>query len=52
MISLSKFLSKKIKKDEEDFLLNKIDLFKYKKEILRGIYEENKPKKEKFGKFQ
>ena len=52
VIKLSKHLSKKLNKNENDLLLNKIDLFKYKKEILRGINEENKPKEEKFGKFQ
>ena len=51
VIKLSKYISKKINKDEEDLLINKVDLFKYKKEILKEINEE-KPKEEKFGKFQ
>ena len=51
VISLSKFMSKQLKKDENDLLFNKVDLFKYKKEILKGISEE-KPPEEKFGKYQ
>ena len=50
-ISLSKYISEKINKDEKDLLFNKVDLFKYKKEILKEIYDE-KPKEQKFGKFQ
>ena len=49
--SLSKFISKKTDKNEDDLLMNKIDLFKYKKEILTGLSQE-KPREEKFGKFQ
>ena len=52
VIKLSKYLSKKLNKDENDLLLNKVDLFKYKKEILNGINDDNSPKEEKFGKFQ
>jgi hypothetical protein len=50
LIRLSKFISKKIKKNEDDLLLNKVDLFKYKKDILSEI---NKDKEDdKFGKFK
>ena len=50
LIRISKFISKKIKKNEDDLLLNKVDLFKYKKDILSEI---NKDKNdEKFGKFK
>ena len=49
--SLSKFISKKTDKNEDDLLMNKVDLFKYKKEILMGLSQE-KPREEKFGKFQ
>ena len=51
VISLSKFLSKKLNKEENELLINQVALFKYKKEILKGINEE-KPNEEKFGKFQ
>ena len=51
VMSLSKFISKKINKQEDDLLINKVDLFKYKKEILSGLSQE-KPREEKFGKFQ
>ena len=51
VISLSKYISQKINKDEKDLLFNKVDLFKYKKEILKEIYDE-KPQEQKFGKFQ
>ena len=51
VISLSKYISDRINKDEKDLLFNKVDLFKYKKEILKEIYDE-KPKEQKFGKFQ
>ena len=51
VISLSKLISKKINKEEDDLLINKVDLFKFKKEIINGINDE-KPKEQKFGKFQ
>ena len=40
---ISKKLSKKLNKEEDDLLLNKVDLFKYKKEILYGIHKEKIP---------
>ena len=43
--NLSKKLSKKINKDENELLINKVDLFKYKKEILTGIKKEYIPDK-------
>ena len=43
--NVSKQLSKKINKDENDLLFNKVDLFKYKKEILYGIHKEKLPEK-------
>ena len=48
---LSKFISKKINKNEDDLLINKVDLFKYKKEILGGI-NKDKSHEEKYGKIQ
>ena len=50
LIRLSKFISKKIKKNEDDLLLNKVDLFKYKKDILSEINKEKDD--DKFGKFK
>ena len=51
VIALSKFLSKRINQKEDELLINKIDLFKYKKEMIKEIAG-TKPKDEKFGKFQ
>ena len=50
LIKISKFISKKIKKNEDDLLLNKVDLFKYKKDILSEINRDNAD--DKFGKFK
>ena len=41
----SKKLSKKSNKKEDDLLFNKVDLFKYKKEILSGFNKEKIPEK-------
>lgn len=49
--NLSKYLSKKLRKNENDLLINNLDLYRYKKEILSGINKERN-KEEKFGKFQ
>ena len=43
--NISKKLSKKLNKNEEDLLFNKVDLFKYKKEILSGLNKERLPEK-------
>lgn len=43
--NLSRILSKKTNKNENDLLFNKVDLFKYKKEILQGINKEKLPEK-------
>ena len=49
--TLSKYISKKLNKDEDDLLINKIDLFKYKKEIIGGI-NKDKPQEDKFENLQ
>jgi len=43
--NISKKLSKKSNKKEDDLLFNKVDLFKYKKEILAGFNKEKIPEK-------
>ena len=43
--NISKLLSKRSNKKEEDLLFNKVDLFKYKKEILSKINKEKIPDK-------
>jgi hypothetical protein len=43
--NISKILSKKSNKKEEDLLFNKVDLFKYKKEILSKINRDKIPDK-------
>jgi hypothetical protein len=45
MKNISKKLSKKLNKNEEDLLINKVDLFKYKKEILAGLNKDRLPEK-------
>ena len=42
---ISKLLSKKSNKVEDDLLFNKVDLFKYKKEILSNVNKEKLPDK-------
>ena len=49
--SLSKFISKKINKHEDDLLINKVDLFNYKKEII-GEINRDKTQEGKYGKLQ
>ena len=46
--SISKQLSKQLNKNEDDLLFNKVDLFKYKKEILSGLNKESLPEKFKW----
>ena len=43
--NISKKLSKRLHKNEDDLLFNKVDLFKYKKEILSGINKDRLPEK-------
>ena len=43
--NISKKLSKQLHKNEDDLLFNKVDLFKYKKEILSGINKDRLPEK-------
>ena len=38
---MSHFISKKINSDEKDLMINKVDLYKYKKEILNEISNDN-----------
>ena len=49
--NISKHLSKILKKSEKDLLLNKIDNYNFKNELLKDI-EFNKPVDEKYGKFK
>ena len=49
--NISKHLSKILKKDEKDLLLNKLDNYNFKNELLKDI-EFNKPVDEKYGKFK
>ena len=50
-ILMSKYLSKKTNKSQKNLLLNKIDSYRFKKEIINEI-EYNKPFDEKYGKFK
>jgi hypothetical protein len=49
--NISKHLSKILKKNEKDLLLNKLDNYNFKNELLKDI-EFNKPMDEKYGKFK
>ena len=46
----SKYLSKKANKPLNNLLVNRIDSFRFKKEVIKEI-EYNKPKEEEFGRF-
>ena len=46
----SKYLSKKANKPFNNLLVNRIDSFRFKKEVIKEI-EYNKPKEEEFGRF-
>ncbi len=48
---LGKYLSKKLNKKEKDLLMNRIDVFKLKKEIYNDI-ENSKPIEQKYGKHR
>ena len=48
---LGKYLSKKLNKKEKDLLMNRIDVFKLKKEIYNDI-ENSKPIEQKYGKHK
>ena len=48
---ISKFISKKINKPQNDLLLNRVDSFRYKKEFINAI-ENNRPLGDKFGKYK
>ena len=50
-IKLARFLSKKLNKPLNNLLLNRIDIFRFKKEIVNE-YENRKPIEEKYGKFK
>ena len=50
-IFMSKYLSKKTNKPQKNLLLNKIESYRFKKEVLNEI-EYNKPFDEKYGKFK
>ena len=43
--NISKQLSKRLNKEEDDLLFNKVDLFRYKKEILSSLNKESLPEK-------
>ena len=47
---ISKYLSRKSNKPQENLLLNRIDSFRFKKEIIKEM-EYNKPKEEEFGRY-
>lgn len=49
--NISKHLSKILKKSEKDLLLNKLEYYNFKNELLKEI-ELNKPVDEKYGKFK
>ena len=49
--NISKYLSQKLKKNEKDLLLNKLDNYNFKNELLKDM-EFNKPMDEKYGKFK
>ena len=49
--NISKHLSKILKKNEKDLLLNKLDNYNFKNELMKDI-EFNKPVDEKYGKFK
>ena len=46
--NISKQLSKQLNKEEDDLLFNKVDLFRYKKEILSSLNKESLPEKFKW----
>mgnify|MGYP006873113255 CR=1 FL=1 len=48
---LSQYLSKKINKPQNNLLLNKVDLFRFKKEVINEI-ENRKPQEEQYGRFK
>lgn len=48
---LSKHLANKINKSEDDLLMNRVDFFRFKKEILNNI-ENSKPLDNKYGKYK
>jgi len=48
---LSQYLSKKVNKPQNNLLLNKIDLFRFKKEVINDI-ENRKPLDERYGRFK
>ena len=49
--NLSKFISKKVNKKEKDLLMNRIDVYKLKKEIYNDI-ENSKPINERYGQYK
>ena len=48
---LSQYLSKKANKPPNNLLLNKIDLYRFKKEVINDL-ENRKPLDEKYGRFK
>ena len=50
-IRMSRYLSKKIKKPQNNLLLNRIDSFRFKKEIINEM-ENSKPIDEQYGKYK
>ena len=50
-IWMSRYLSKKINKPQNNLLLNRIDSFRFKKEVINEI-ENNKPIEELYGKYK
>ena len=50
-IHMSRYLSKKLNKPQNNLLLNRVDSFRFKKEVINEI-ENNKPIEEQYGKFK
>ncbi len=50
-IWMSRYLSKKIKKPQNNLLLNRIDSYRFKREVINEI-ENNKPIEEHYGKYK
>ena len=50
-IHMSRYLSKKLNKPQNNLLLNRVDSFRFKKEVINEI-ENSKPIEEQYGKFK
>ena len=50
-VRISRYLSKKLNKPQNNLLLNKVDSFRFKKEVINEI-ENNKPLEDQYGNFK